>query len=339
MKKSVLIAILLMLVFISVVFFGGLIWWKGNISAVSDNDETVSFVIPKGYFATQVASKLYEQNLIKSPLVFKIYVQISGKSRNINAGEFRLNRNMTLQEIVDALGRGPLELWVTVPEGLRREEILVKFIEGLEINSEQSKIFADEFLKSSSGKEGYLFPDTYLFPRDVSADVVVSKMIDNFNSKIDNEMLAKIEQGNHTLEEYVTMASIIERETKTDEERPIVAGILWKRLETQGWLLQADATLQYELGSRYCRGKVIGCDDWWPVLTRNDLEIVSPYNSYMVDDLPPAPISNPGLSSLKASMFPKNTEYWFYIHDSNSDIHYGKDIDEHNRNIRQYLGK
>jgi UPF0755 protein len=287
----------------------------------------------------QVANKLHEEDLIKSPLAFKIYVQVSGKSRSINAGEFRLSRNMDLAEIVEALGKGPLELWVTVPEGLRREEIIGKFVEGLEMGNNRAQAFGNNFLIASEGKEGYLFPDTYLFPRDVSAETVVNKMMETLNAKIDKDMQNKINGSLYTLNEYMTMASIIEREAVTDEERPIISGILWKRLETDGWLIQADATLQYEVGTNNCRGIELNCEDWWPILTLDDFDIISAYNSYAVDDLPPTPIASPGLSSIKASIYPEDSDYWFYIHDTEGNIHYSKDIEGHNANIRTYLGK
>jgi UPF0755 protein len=149
----------------------------------------------------------------------------------------------------------------------------------------------------------------------------------------------KIEQSQYSLNDYATMASIIEREAKTNEERPVIAGILWKRLETDGWLIQADATVQYEIGSNNCERMVSDCEDWWPILTREDLEVLSPYNSYMVDNLPPTPIASPGLSSLKAAIFPVSSDYWFYIHDSEAKIHYAEDIGGHNVNVRRYLGK
>ncbi|MBN1169357.1 endolytic transglycosylase MltG [Candidatus Woesebacteria bacterium] len=339
MVKNKLFFLIVFLSFVAVVLFTGIVWWRRNISPVSENEEVVSFLIPKGRSAMQVANALYEKDLIRSPLAFKIYVQISGKSKNINSGEFRLSKDMSLSQVIEALGKGPLELWVTVPEGLRREEILDKFIEALQMDNEKKRSFAAEFMNVSEGKEGYLFPDTYLFPRDASAKLVIDKMFSVFDSKIDQQMKDQIEDSQYDLDDHVIMASIIERETKTDEERPIVAGILWKRLETEGWLIQADATTQYEIGSNNCEGKELNCDSWWPVLTRQDLEILSPYNTYMVDGLPPTPIANPGLGSLKAAIFPQRSDYWFYIHDPEGNIHYAKSISQHNENIRQYLGK
>ena len=137
-------------------------------------------------------------------------------------------------------------------------------------------------------------------------------------------------------EEIIIMASIIERETKGKEERPIVAGILWKRLETPGWLMQVDATNQYAVANSECSSKV-RCDNWWRILTKEDLEIDSFYNTYKYKALPPAPISNPGFSSIEAALYPQETNFWFYLHDPEGEIHFAQTLQEHNKNIRVYL--
>jgi UPF0755 protein len=135
--------------------------------------------------------------------------------------------------------------------------------------------------------------------------------------------------SNLTFVEAVTLASIIERETKTDAERPIVAGILINRLNA-GMPLQVDAAVQYAIGTS---------KDWWPILGLTDLKINSPFNTYKFAGLPPAPIANPGLSSLKAAFAPTATSYWYYIHDSTGQIHYAKTLAEHNANIAKFLGR
>jgi len=140
------------------------------------------------------------------------------------------------------------------------------------------------------------------------------------------------------MNQIITMASIVERESRINTERPVVSGILWKRLETDGWLLQADATVQYAVASENCKLKIENCQ-WWPILTREELEIDSPYNSYKFSSLPPAPIASPGLASIKAAVFPEESSYWFYIHDPEGEIHYAATITEHNLNVRKYLGK
>ncbi len=205
------------------------------------------------------------------------------------------------------------------------------------MNSAQAVTFRKEFLEESRGFEGSLFPDTYLFPPDASASTVAGKMKAIFNDKIDS-LKNDITSNGYTEAQVVTLASIIERETKTDEERPVVAGILLKRLDS-GVALQVDASVQYALASENCKLKIENCENWWPVILRADLEINSPYNTYKFTGLPPAPIANPGFSSLSAAANPSDSEYWYYIHDPDGDIHYAKDLNGHNANIRRYLDK
>ena len=138
-------------------------------------------------------------------------------------------------------------------------------------------------------------------------------------------------------QDQVILASLIERETKTAEERPIVAGILINRLNV-GMALQVDAAVQYAIGSTKCTVQSTKCD-WWPILTKNDLASASKFNTYKYPGLPPTPIANPGTSSLTAAFNPTGNDYWYYIHDNDGQIHYAKTLSEHNANIAKYLGK
>lgn len=291
-------------------------WFYDNAKAVGSDKTFENFLVEKGATATQIAESLQEEGFIKNQLVFRIYLKITGQSSSLQKGEFRLAKNMNLFEIVSALQKGPIEFWTTIPEGLRREEIAQKFVTSLD----KDQAFVTEFLSLTKGKEGYLFPDTYLFPKDVSAQTVVSAMLNNFETKT---------KGLNITYDQVILASMLERETKTDAERPIVAGIIMNRINNN-WPLQIDATVQYAVGKP---------SDYWPILTLADLEFDSKYNTYKYSGLPPAPIASPGLSSLKASVAPEASDYFFYIHEPNGQIHYAKTLSEHNANIKKYLGK
>lgn len=196
----------------------------------------------------------------------------------------------------------------------------------------KDQLFVDEFLSLTEGKEGMLFPDTYLFPKEASASSIVKKLLSNFDAKTQGLSSATNLNPNQVL----TLASLIERETKKGSEREIVAGILLKRMEA-GWPLQVDAAVQYAVADKKSGGKSL--DNWWPILTRDDLGIDSPYNTYRFQGLPPAPIANPGLTAIKAAYSPQDSEYWYYIHDNSGVIHYGRTLEEHNQNIAKYLGK
>jgi len=318
MKKIFLATFILGLLFVALFLY----WFYDNSKAINDDADFQNFIIENGSSVTLIGKNLQNEKLIKNALVFKFYVMATGQVNSIQKGEFRLSPNMNLFQIVNVLQKGPIELWVTIPEGLRREEIAVRFADGLK----KDQKFITEFINLSKGKEGYLFPDTYLFPKEASAQTIVNKMVANFENKT---------VGLNLSYDQVILASMIERETKTDAERPVVAGIILNRINNN-WPLQIDASVQY--GIENCKLKIENCS-WWPILTLYDLEQPSFYNTYKNTGYPPTPIANAGISSLKASVNPESSDYFFYIHDPSGQIHYAKDLAGHNENIRKYLGK
>lgn len=296
-----------------------LFWFYKNSLPPSSVEEYGYFIIERGSSASEIGRKLEKEGFIKNPLAFKIYLQFTGRAAMIQAGEFRLTPSHSLFQTITSLLKGPVEFWVTIPEGLRREEIAQKYKSALN----KDDVFVESFLRASEGKEGYLFPETYLFPREASASAIIKKMTDTFEIKTGN---LKNNSG-YTLREVLIIASLIEREAKTNEERPMVAGILINRLKG-GWPLQIDASVQYAVGS---------FGNWWPILNLNNLSIESAYNTYKNTGLPPGPISNPGISSIKAALDPEKNDYWYYIHDKSGNIHYAKTLEEHNSNVAKYL--
>ena len=185
LKKCEMKKILFLPLLIVLVLAAALVWFYINAQPVSNNGTTSNnknfsyFVINKGSSASQIGTKLESAGLIKNALAFKIYIQFTGQSGKLQPGEFRLTPSFSLFQTIDTLFKGPVELWVTIPEGLRREEIAARFAAGLDKDS----TFVSDFLLASRGKEGYLFPDTYLFPLDASASAIVKKMDDTFTSK------------------------------------------------------------------------------------------------------------------------------------------------------------
>ncbi|OGM26032.1 hypothetical protein A2627_05400 [Candidatus Woesebacteria bacterium RIFCSPHIGHO2_01_FULL_39_28] len=317
---------MIFLIIVVLTLGGSFWWWKENTKPVS-NDKTVkSFIIVKGTSAQEIGSKLEKVELIRSASAFKIYILLTGRSKNVPAGEYDLSSNLTLFQIIDAFSKGPTQIWVTVPEGLRREEIAQKFIKSLGFEGGRAELFYADFLEQSDDMEGYLFPDTYLLPKNSTASLITNMLYSTFERKVDSSITR----------DQIILASILERETRNTEERSIVAGILIKRLKAK-WLLQADATVQYAISSANCLvSSALSCN-WWPVLTKDDLEINSPFNTYKNLGLPPSPIANPGLSSIKAVVEYTESPYWFYLHDPSGQIHYAKTLSEHNQNIKNYL--
>ena len=331
MKKLLLILLTLL-----VVALLGFFWWKGAIRSVGDMDDLQDFLITKGSSASQIGNKLEEKNLVRNSLAFKFYVQLTGKAKKIPSGEFELSSSQDLFEIVSSLLEGPKAVWVTVPEGLRREEIVEKFVGELEKSGEEAVSFRSEFLSLTNNMEGRIFPDTYLLPKMITATKTVALIEATFEKRI-NTISDDISSSDLSLEEILILASLLVRETITEEEKPIVAGILMNRINGD-WPLQVDATVQYALSNAKCKGK-INCDWWQKPLTRDDIEIVSAFNTYKNQGLPPFPISNPGLNSIKAAASPEATSYWFYIHDNTGKIRYAETVEGHNSNVRKYLGK
>lgn len=312
-------------------------WWKEQLNPVSSDKELSDFVITKGSTAEKVGQDLYEKGFIKNPLAFKIYVQVTDKTQKVQAGRFRLSPSYTLPQVVESLSKGPEELWVTIPEGLRREEIAERVITSLEMSGSQEDTFRRQFLAESEDIEGMLFPDTYLFPREVTASKVIAAMKSTFDKRVDQNMRSTITKRGYTLSQVVTLASLVERESKnkTPDERPLIAGIFYNRLKL-GMPLQVDATVQYALASTKCKSGNVDCD-WWPTILRADYEFKHPYSTYTNNGLPPSAIANPGLTSLKAAVEPKESDYLYYIHEDDGTPHYAKTLAEHNENVRTYL--
>lgn len=298
-------------------------WWTSSTRAMDRKDtEPVSFTINQGDGARAIAANLAQDNLIRSPTAFFILVKFMGIEKSLQAGNFRLNRAMNSREIAEALTHGYQDVWVTTLEGWRDEEIAQELSKNMDIPT-------TEFLKVA--REGYMFPDTYRVPHDATAGAIVNMFRATFDEKVTPAMRAAAAKAGFTMDQVVTLASIVEREGGTESDRPVIAGILIKRLKAD-WPLQVDATLQYAIGYQ-SREK-----DWWKKdLTEDDRLVKSPYNTYTNTGLPPGPISNPGLSSINAVIYPKASDYWYYIHDNTGQVHYAKTIEEHNANIAKYL--
>jgi len=313
----------LFLIFV-VIFLVGFIWYRQGLGAVDKNDKTTRFfVIQKGTEIRDIGSRLKREGLIRDPVVFFIYIKLNNLDKNLQAGDFRLSRSMDLPTIVNTLLHGSLDVWITFPEGLRSEEIG----EILQKNLPQYTSFWEQVLKAN---EGFLFPDTYLIPKNADVKLVIDIMKNNFYKKAEQ---AGISKNDPNLKKIVIIASLIEREAKYDPDRPLVASVIYNRLK-EGMPLQIDATVQYALG--YSSSE----KTWWRKdLTNADLLIDSPFNTYKFSDLPPTPIANPGLSSLKAAVSPAKTLYLYYVSDKNGHLHFAKTLSEHNLNKGKYLSQ
>ncbi len=277
--------------------------------------------IEEGLSVEEVAQQLQEQQVVRSALWFRSAVLLLGGERGIKAGVYQFEKPLTVYVIASRVISGDQNVEphrITVPEGLSIQEVANLLDGQVDLFSQQA------FVRHAEGKEGYLFPDTYFFAPDADEESIVDVMEHTFWKRID-EIRDEIDVFDKTLHEVVTMASILEKEARDFEERRIISGILWKRIE-DGMPLQVDATFLYINGK--------GSFD----LTLEDLEDdSSPYNTYTHAGLPPGPIANPGLESLEAAVTPLETRYYFYLHGRDGEIRYAETFDGHVANKRQYL--
>lgn len=316
--------VLFLIILIASIILGGYLYFReGSLAVDKRSSENIIFVVSKGEALNNIAKNLEKKGLIRNKVVFYAIVKQLGIERSIQAGDFRLSPSMNAYTIAKSLTHGTLDVWITLIEGTRKEEMA-------QVISQNLMIPESEFIKNAN--EGYLFPDTYLIPRDATADTVINILKSNFNIKFDSEIKNRQKVNGLTREEILILASMVEKEAKLDIDRPIVAGILMKRLQNK-WPLQIDATIQYALGYQPKQ------KTWWKKdLTREDIDIDSPYNTYKNQELPPGPICNPGIASIKSVINPDiDTPYWYYISDKSSKMHYAKTLEEHNANIAKYL--
>lgn len=318
-SRFLIIAIILGLVFIFSYFY-----YREGLLAVNKNDKSNKiFVVRPGESTDTIVRNLSNERLIRNSIVFYMLIKQKGIDKKIQAGDFRLSPSMSAEEVAEALTHGTLDEWVTIIEGLRKEEVA-------QIISKKFDIAEVEFAKLSP--EGYLYPDTYLIPRQASAEAIINILTTTFENRFDEDLKAKVKELGLTEHDAVTLASLVEREARSDQARQQVASILLRRLN-EDMPLQVDATVQYVLGYQPQE------KTWWKRnLTVEDLKVDSPYNTYKYAGLPPEPISNPSLSALKAvANADPSTPYLFYLTGNDNKMHYGRNLDEHNRNIERYL--
>lgn len=312
-KITILAGIVALFIFI------GLLWWNNGLSPLDSRDKSQKmFVIEPGSGIRAIANNLEKEGLIKDPIVFFLMVRQKGYDKKIQAGDFRLSPSMSAIEIAEAMTKGSLDIWVTIPEGKRAEEIA-------EILSEKIPTYDESWKQDLVQQEGYLFPETYLVPRDSNSETIITLLTNTFEEKY-----SQISQKNVDLskEEIVILASMIEREAKHDEDRPLISSVMHNRLEI-GMALQIDATIQY------AKGKING--NWWtPVTLAEYRSVKSTYNTYLQPGLPPGPISNPGQKSLEAAANPASTNFLYYITDKNGINRYATTGEQHLENIRKY---
>ncbi len=327
-KKTTLIIFILITVTVLTVM-----WFRSMLRPKNAANETfIEFEVSSGITANQLAVKMQEQGIIKNQFVFRLYAKINGRDVKIKSGKYNLSPSMTPEKILDKLVKGESindDIKVTIPEGstlnmiaaiLSEKGLIFKedFFNSLEIERFKEKYFFLNGFPPDASFEGFLFPDTYFLPpgknADFYIDVLLKRFEDVYYNKVDK--ILKENKIEHTPYQIVTLASIIEAEAKLESERPIIAGVFYNRLKN-GMPLQSCATIEFVL------------DEHKEVLSLNDLEINSPYNTYKNSGLPPGPIGAPGLSSMLAAANPAKVDYLYFVAKGDGAHVFSKTYSEH----------
>ena len=277
--------------------------------------------VKEGMGVVEVSKILKSEKLFPGSLsILAMTVVILGGENKLVAGPYLFTKEEGIFFLAKRLISGDFKIKpvkITIPEGFNSNQISKRIKNSIPVFD------SDTFLKLAAKKEGHLFPDTYFVMPDISAEDMISMLNDNFDRKI-SKIKKDIIGSGRSFEDIVTMASVLEEEVRSFEDKKIVSGIFWKRIKI-GMPIQADSTLKYERG-------LASAD-----LSINDLQTDSPFNTYTNKGLPPSPISNPGIESIMAAISPTETQYLYFLTDKDGNVHYAKTFAEHKANAAKYL--
>jgi UPF0755 protein len=343
MFKRMIIILMVLVILALAAFVAGSNYYNQQLQPVEPEavDDYRLIEIPSGANAVLIGELLYEAGLIRNQQVFQLHVRRYNLGHRFIAGIYNLSPSNSADQIVKKLISGDIyadTIWFTIPEGFTVKEIAQRLeAKGLV----ESAVFLDfarvpsagtlerfTFLKAVTDPEveylleGYLFPDTYEVYPESGVEEIVGLMLSRLEQIVTAEDLQRIDQLNSSLHEILTIAAMVEREGRVDHERPLIAGVIYNRLEI-GMLLQIDATIQYALGETK------------EFLTFKDLEIESPYNTYLFGGLPPGPIAAPGAASINAALYPEASDYLFYNYkyDGSGEHFFSHNLQEHLENV------
>lgn len=347
-RKIVSIIIIAMVLIIIIGGISGYLYISSSLKPVDpDSDEEIAVEIPMGSSTSTIANTLEENGIIKDARVFRFYTKFNNITE-FQAGEYTFTPAMNFNEIIESLqtGRVVMEAThrITIPEGLTVDQIAEIYSENLDFTKEEflerinDEAFIEELIEKypdilteeilhediRTPLEGYLFASTYdFYEENPSIDTIIEKMLQQTQS-VYNRYREQVESTEFTVHEAITFASIIEKETAAEEQRPQISGVFYNRIEND-MKLQTDPTVIYALGEHQ------------EVVTFEDLEVESPYNTYLVEALPIGPISNFAENSLKAVVEPEESNYLYFLHDSEGNLHFAEDFEQHVENREEYI--
>ncbi|MFC1529051.1 endolytic transglycosylase MltG [Candidatus Latescibacterota bacterium] len=305
--------------------------WLNSVYLPECGEDSFTVQINVGMTAKEIGEMLHREGIIRSTYCFTVVSSLHGLSRKFKAGDHLLKGNMSVVELAQLLTQNPLpppDIVVTVIEGLAIHEIASVLATKAGIDSAAFMAHAmDKYTTKKLGVdndtlEGYLYPDTYFILPETKPLELITKMVEQFNFVYDDSLRKRTEEIGMTVNEVVTLASIIESEVSIDDERSLVSSVFHRRLK-RNRPLEANATVQYAIGSKR---RVLN----------DDLKIQSLYNTYIHKGLPPGPIANPGKKSLHAALFPAETKYLYFVADGNGGHVFSRTLAEHSRAVRRY---
>lgn len=335
--RRVLIALVLLIVLAVAAVGGAYVYVEraAQTPVAPGATELVIFEVPKGATLSRVGELLRSEGFVTSPLVFRAHVRLH-RPPSPKAGRHEISRSMNLPQLLAALAAPPLpeDMPLTVVEGWRARDIDA-YLAGagwapagaFQAAASKPTTFTLPFTLGADSLEGYLYPETYMVPKLLPLDVnvLIQRQLDAFHARFSQPYADEIAKSGRTLHQLVIMASLLEREEPKPEVRPKVAGVLWKRFDAKH-ALGVDATSRYTLAEWNDRKAFL-------VKLRDPND---PYNTRLKVGLPPGPIGAPAIASLLAALRPEPSEYWYYLHDAQQNIHFGRDGAEHEANRKKY---
>lgn len=324
-------------IFLIVLIVAGItgLYFIFDVSPVVKVEERIEITIKEGTSLSAIADQLHGTGVIGSPTTFKLAVQLLRKTRAIYPGNYSLETGLSNSAAIEALAHArPIEITVTIPEGLRSDETIGLLSRKLGLDSlKMIALLTDSTLLQIAGTgfqhlEGTLFPETYRFLENSDEYTVLSKLVTHFRNSIQPEMLEKAQQYGFNLQKLITFASLVEKETGRDDERRLVSSVYHNRL-TRNMLLNCDPTVIYMLVQR---------GEWNGNIQRKHFSIKDPYNSYLYRGMPPGPIANPGLASILASLEPEDTNYLYFVgKNDGTGVHdFSRTLRDHNNKVNRY---
>jgi UPF0755 protein len=328
--RIILGSLLVVAVALGIAAYQAIRWAEGPVVPTAEHPPSKIVVIPDGSTFQHVATLLEREHLIKSRLFFILSGKFQAAERKVHAGEYELNPGMIPQEILSKLINGQVLLHsLTIPEGLTITQIAdVTSLQGLEDREEFLRLARDrEFIASLGIKaetlEGYLYPDTYKFPRPLKSRELLVAMVEQLKQMVGPDLLARMQVLKMTMHEVLTLASVIEKETASGGERPEIAAVFHNRLKKH-IPLQSDPTVIY------------GLPAFDGNLHKKDLSSLSPYNTYRVLGLPPGPIANPGIQAIRATLYPSDSRSLYFVSRNDGTHHFSATLIEHNKAVEKY---